>query len=71
MVYKGKSHLEMDDLGVPLFQETTMFWDVHLFLVFSSHRSTATYCHNISFGLSNIVHVVVLIFKSSVKSNFS
>ena len=24
LVYKGKSHLEMDDLGVPLFQETSI-----------------------------------------------
>ena len=25
MVYSGKSHLEMDDLGVPLFEETTIY----------------------------------------------
>ena len=24
LVYKGKSHLEMDDLGIPPFQETSM-----------------------------------------------
>ena len=24
MVYKGTSHLEIDDLGVPLFQETSI-----------------------------------------------
>ena len=25
MVYKGRSYLEMDDLGVPLFQETSNY----------------------------------------------
>jgi len=27
MVDKGKSHLQMDDLGVPLFQETSIYGD--------------------------------------------
>ena len=25
MIFKGKSHLEMDDLGVPLFMETSIW----------------------------------------------
>ena len=41
MVYEGKTRLEMDDLGVPLFQDTTICW---IFLdddFFKSHESQA------------------------------
>ena len=30
MVYKGKSHLEMDDLGVPPFMETPIWIDLKM-----------------------------------------
>ena len=30
MVYKGKSHLEMDDLGVPPFQEASVYMKLYV-----------------------------------------
>ena len=45
MVYNGKSHLEMDDLGVPLFQETPILGNLDLsfsYQISSAHRPL---CH--------------------------
>ena len=37
MVYKGKYHLEMDNLGVPIFQETIMYSHITM-LIFYIHQ---------------------------------